>query len=50
MSEGHSKGRVESRSAGSTRGSTWRERRQKRRDVWESELAEEQSGLGEGSY
>ena len=50
MSEGHSKGRAESRSAGSSRGSTWREQRQKRCDVWERELAEEQSGLGEGSY
>ena len=46
MSEGHSRGHAESGSAGST----WRERRQKRREDQERELVEEQFGLGEGSY
>ena len=50
MSEEHSRGHVESGSAGSSRGSTWRERSQKRREDQEGELAEEQSGLVEGSY
>ena len=50
MFEGHPEGRAESGFAGSSRGSTWRERRQKRREDWERKLAEEQSGLGEGSY
>ena len=50
MSEGHSRGHAESGFAGSSRGPTWRERRQKRREDREHEWAEEQSGLGEGSY
>ena len=50
MSERHSGGHAKSGSAGSSRGSTWRERRQKRREDQERELAEEQFGLGEGSY
>ena len=35
---------------GSSRGSTWRERRKKRHEDREYEHEEEQSGLGEGSY
>ena len=35
---------------GSSRESTWRERRQKRRKDREREREEEESGLGEGSY
>ena len=50
MSERHSGGHAESGSVGSSRGSTWQERRQKRREDRERELAEEQFGLGEGSY
>ena len=50
MSEGHFGGHAESGFAGSSGGSTWRERRQKRREDQEHELAEEQCGLGEGSY
>ncbi|XP_065633653.1 uncharacterized protein LOC136069269 [Quercus suber] len=45
-----SRGGAESDSAGSSRGSTWRERRQKSREDPVYELQEERSGLGEGSY
>ena len=50
MSERHLGGHAESGSVGSSRGSTWRERRHKRREDRECEQEEEQSGLGEGSY
>ena len=50
MSEGHSGSHAESGSVGSSRGSTWWERRQKRREDRERERVEGQSGLGEGSY
>ena len=50
MSEGHSGGHAESGFVGSSRGSIWRERRQKRHEDREHERAEEQFGLGEGSY
>ena len=50
MSERHSGGHAESGSVGSSRGSTWRERRHKRREDRECEQEEEQSGLGDGSY
>ena len=50
MSEEHFRGHAECKSAGSSRGSTWRERRQKRHEDQERELAKGQSGLGEGSY
>ena len=50
MSEGHSGGHAESGSTGFSRGSTWWEWRQKRRENRERERAEEQSGLGKGSY
>ena len=49
MSEGHSRGRAQSGSMGSFRGSTWRERRQKGREDRERLRGEEESGLGEGS-
>ena len=49
MSEGRSGGRAQSGSVGSSRGSTWRERRQKRRKDRERLQGEEESGLGEGS-
>ena len=49
MSEEHSGGRAPSSSIGSSRGSTWRERRQKRREDREHPRGEERSGLGEGS-
>ena len=49
MSERHSGGRAESGSVGSSRGSTWRERRQKRCKDRERLRGEEESGLGEGS-
>jgi len=45
-----SKSYAESGSVGSFRGSTWRERRQKRCEDRECEQDEERSGLGEGSY
>ena len=45
-----SEGSVDSGLMGSSRGSTWRERRQKGREDREREQEEEQSGLGEGSY
>ena len=49
MFEEHSEGRTPSSSIGSSRGSTWRERRQKRREDREHPRGEERSGLGEGS-
>lgn len=49
MSEERSGGHVPSNSAGSSRGSTWRERRQKRLEDREHPRGEERSGLGEGS-
>ena len=49
MSEGRSGGHAQSDSVGSSRGSTWRERRQKRRENRERLRGEEESGLGEGS-
>ena len=49
ISKEHSGGHAESGSARPSRGSTWRERRQKRREDQERELVEEQSGLREGS-
>ena len=49
MSEGRSGRRVQSGSVGSSRGSTWRERRQKGREDRERLRGEEESGLGEGS-
>ena len=50
ISEGHSEGRVESGSAGSSRGSTWRERKQKRREdgsvnKWRNTLALEKGRI-----
>ena len=50
MSEGCLGDHAESGSVGSSRGPTWRERRQKRRENKEHEREEEQSGLEEGSY
>ena len=50
MFEEHFGGHAECKSAGSSRGSTWRERRQKRHEDQERELAKGQFGLGEGSY
>ena len=47
--EGHSGGQAESRSIGSSQGSTWQEKRQKRREDRERVQREEESGLGEGS-
>ena len=49
MSERHSGGRAESGFVGSSWGSTWRERRQKRHEDREHLRGEEESGLGEGS-
>ena len=49
MSEGHSGGQAESGSIGSSRGSTWRERRQKKCEDRERVRGEEESSLGEGS-
>ena len=49
MSEERSGGRALSSSMGSSRGSTWRERRQKWREDREHPRGEERSGLGEGS-
>ena len=49
MSKGRSGGHAESESVGSSRDSTWWERRQKRREDKELERREEESGLGEGS-
>ena len=50
MSGRQAEGFVESGSVGSSRESTWRERRQKRCEDREREHEEEQSGLGKGSY
>ena len=50
MSEEHSGGHAESGFVGSSRESTWRERRHKRCKDREREREEEQSGLGEGLY
>ena len=50
ISEGCSRGHAKSRFVGSSRESTWREKRHKRREDREREREEEQSGLGEGSY
>ena len=50
MSEGRSGGHFESGPMGSSRESTWRERRLKRREDREREREEEQFGLREGSY
>ena len=49
MSEERSRGRASSNSIGSSRGSTLRERRQKRWEDREHPRGEERSGLGEGS-
>ena len=49
MSEGRLGGRAQSGSVGSSRGSTWRERRQKGHEDRECLGGEEESGLGEGS-
>ena len=50
MSSGQSGSYAENGFRRSFRGSTWRERRQKRRGDREYEQKEEQSGLGEGLY
>ena len=50
ISEGRSGGHAESEYVGSSRESTWRERRHKRCKDRERKREEEQSGLGEGSY
>ena len=50
MSKRHFGGHAKSGSARSSRGYTWRERRQKRHEDWERKWAEEQSDLGEESY
>ena len=50
MSQGCSGGHAESGSIGSSRGSTWLERRQKRHEDRERERREEESSLGEGSH
>ena len=50
MSERHSGRHVESGFIGSSRGSNWRERRQKEREDREHDQREEMSGTGEGSY
>ena len=49
MSEGHSGGLAQSGSVGSSRGSAWRERRQKGREDRERLRGEEGSGREEGS-
>ena len=49
MSEGRSGGHAKSGSIGSSRGSTWLERRQKRHEDRERLRGEEEFGLGEGS-
>ena len=49
MFEGHSGGQAESGLVGSSWGSIWRERRQKRHEDREHGRGEEESGLGEGS-
>ena len=50
MSGRRSEGSTKSGSVGSSQGSTWRERRQKRHEDRKREYEEEQSGLREGSY
>ena len=50
MSEGHSGSYVESAFGGSSRGSTWWERRHKRHEDRDREWEEERSSLGEGLY
>ena len=50
ISEGRSRGHAERVFVGSSRESTWRERRHKRCKDRECKREEEQSGLGEGSY
>ena len=50
MSERHSGSHAESRSIGSSRGSSWRERRQKEREDREHDQREEMSGTGEGLH
>lgn len=50
MSERWSEGSAKSGSVGSSRGSIWRKRRQKRHEDKEHEHGKKRSGLGEGSY
>ena len=50
MFERHLGSYVENASGGSSRGSTWRERRHKRREDKDREQKGERSGLREGSY
>ena len=50
MSKRCSRSYVESRSVGSSRGSTWRERRHERRENRDREQKEEWSSIEEGSY
>ena len=50
MSEGRSGGHTKSGSVGSSRGSTWWERRHKRHEDRECEQEDEQFGLRKGSY
>ena len=49
MSKGHSEGQAKSGSVGSSRDSTWRERRQKRHEDKERERRKEESGPWKGS-
>ena len=50
MSERHSGDHAETGSVGSSRGSSWRERRQKECEDREHDQREEMYGIGEGSY
>ena len=50
MSERHLGDHVETESVGSSRGSSWRERRQKEREDREYDQRKEMSDIGEGSY
>ena len=50
MSKRHSGGHAESGSVRSSRGSSWRERKQKEREDREPDRQEEMSGTGGGSY
>ena len=50
MFERHSGDHAESGSVGSSRGSSWRERRQKEQEDRGYDQREEMSGTGEGSY
>ena len=50
MSKRRSGSYTESGSVGSSRGSTWRERRHKRHEDRDHKQEEERSGLGEGWY